>query len=135
MAMKISAGDFKNEINVTPLVDVVLVLLIIFMVVTPMLQQGVDVLLPEGAHASAKPGEEGDLVISIRADGTLFLGSSWISEADLPRLLAAEYARMPNRGVVLKADRRLSFGQVRQVMKVANDAKFSQVAILTEGTR
>jgi len=67
-----SRDEVKAEINVTPLVDVCLVLLIIFMVVTPMLQQGVDVLLPEGAHAQKKPGKENDLIISIKSDGTVF---------------------------------------------------------------
>ncbi|HEU5163086.1 MAG TPA: biopolymer transporter ExbD, partial [Thermoanaerobaculia bacterium] len=56
-----SGMDVKADINVTPLVDVCLVLLIIFMVVTPMLQQGIDVLLPQGPHAQKKPGEKGDL--------------------------------------------------------------------------
>jgi biopolymer transport protein ExbD len=61
-----SPGEVKGDINVTPLVDVCLVLLIIFMVVTPMLQSGVDVVLPTGAHAEKKPGKEGDLIISVK---------------------------------------------------------------------
>src|SRR5688572_31626048 len=69
-----SPDEVKGDINVTPLVDVCLVLLIIFMVVTPMLQSGVDVMLPQGPHAEKKPGEEGDLTISIKSDGTVFVG-------------------------------------------------------------
>ena len=66
-----SPDEVKGDINVTPLVDVCLVLLIIFMVVTPMLQQGVDVLLPAGPHAEKKPGTEEDLVVSIKSDGSI----------------------------------------------------------------
>src|SRR5919206_7997 len=98
-----SPDEIKGDINVTPLVDVCLVLLIIFMVVTPMLQQGVDVLLPEGPHAAKKPGKEGDLMISIKQDGTVFVGQDWIPDRDLPRYL-----------------------------KAANDANFGGVSILTQ---
>src|SRR6266516_198374 len=69
-----SPDEVKSEINVTPLVDVCLVLLIIFMVVTPMLQQGVDVLLPEGQHAVKKPGKETDLIISVKRDKRINFG-------------------------------------------------------------
>ena len=127
-----SGNGVKGEINVTPLVDVVLVLLIIFMVVTPMLQQGVDVLLPGGPHAEKKPGEEGDLIISIKDDGTVFIGQSWVPDEDLVRFLRAEHESDPDRVVMLKADARLNFGKVRAVMKAANEASFARIAILTE---
>src|SRR5213592_3030475 len=107
-----SPDEVKGDINVTPLVDVCLVLLIIFMVVTPMLQSGVDVLLPEGPHAEKKPGKEGDLIIS---------------DKDLPQYLTAEYQKDPARAVMLKADKRINFGKIRLVMKAANDAKFESV--------
>ena len=122
----------KGDINVTPLVDVCLVLLIIFMVVTPMLQQGVDVLLPAGAHAEKKPGKEGDLIISVKQDGSVFVGQDWIPDAKLSTFLTAEHQKDPNRAVMMKADRRINFGKIRTVMKAANDANFTTVAILTE---
>ena len=122
----------KGDINVTPLVDVCLVLLIIFMVVTPMLQQGVDVLLPNGPHAEKKPGTEDDLVISIKQDGTVFVADKWIPDKNLPTFLRAEYEKNPARTVMLKADKRINFGKVRLVMRAANEAEFSRVAILTE---
>src|SRR5207302_481586 len=75
-----SPDEIKGDINVTPLVDVCLVLLIIFMVVTPMLQQGVDVLLPEGEHSVKKPGKETDLIISVKRDGSVFVGQDWIPD-------------------------------------------------------
>jgi biopolymer transport protein TolR len=127
-----SPDEVKGDINVTPLVDVCLVLLIIFMVVTPMLQQGVDVLLPVGPHAQKKPGEEGDLMISIKADGTVFVGQNWIPDKNLGTYLTSEYQKDPSRAVMLKADKRINFGKVRLVMKAANEAQFTRVAILTE---
>jgi biopolymer transport protein TolR len=127
-----SPDEVQGGINVTPLVDVCLVLLIIFMVVTPMLQNGVDVLLPQGPNSVKKPGDQGDLTISIKPDGTVFVGQTWIPDRDLARYLAAEYQKNPSRPVMLKADKRINFGKVRLVMKAANEANFSTVAILTE---
>jgi biopolymer transport protein TolR len=136
MAFTPGSGDGpKSDINVTPLVDVCLVLLIIFMVVTPMLQQGVDVMLPQGAAAEKKKGDEGDLIISVKQDGSVFIGQDWIADNNLPKFLTAEYERNPSRAVMLKADKRINFGKVREVMKIANDAKFTQVAILTESKK
>ena len=127
-----SPDEVKGDINVTPLVDVCLVLLIIFMVVTPMLQSGVDVVLPQGPHAEKKPGQQGDLIVSIKADGTVFVGQNWIPDKDLPTYLRAEYQKDPARSVMLKADKRINFGKVRLVMRAANEAQFTRVAILTE---
>ena len=127
-----SPDEVKGDINVTPLVDVCLVLLIIFMVVTPMLQAGVDVLLPAGPHAEKKPGESGDLIISIKQDGTVFVGQNWIPDKDLVTYLQAEYQKDPARKVMMKADKRINFGKVRMVLKAANEAQFTGVAILTE---
>ena len=127
-----SPDEVKGDINVTPLVDVSLVLLIIFMVVTPMLQSGVDVLLPSGPHAEKKPGKEGDLIISIKQDGTVFVGQDWIPDRNLVQYLQAEHQKNPARAVMLKADKRINYGKVRQVMKAANDADFTGIAILTE---
>ena len=127
-----SPDEVKGDINVTPLVDVCLVLLIIFMVVTPMLQQGVDVLLPGGPHAEKKPGKEGDLIISVKPDGTVFVGQDWIPDRNLSTYLKAEHDKNPSRAVMLKADKRINFGKIRTVMKAANDADFTAVSILTE---
>jgi biopolymer transport protein ExbD len=127
-----SPDELKGDINVTPLVDVCLVLLIIFMVVTPMLQQGVDVLLPNGPHAEKKPGDKNDLIISIKQDGSVFVADKWIPDKNLPEYLRAEHQSDPSRTVMLKADKRINFGKVRLVMRAAHEAEFSRVAVLTE---
>ena len=127
-----SPDEVKGDINVTPLVDVCLVLLIIFMVVTPMLQPGVDVLLPEGPHAEKKPGDQEDLVISVKQDGTVFVGQNWIPDKNLVEYLRTERQKNPARNVMLKADKRINFGKVRMVMRAANEAEFTRVAVLTE---
>ena len=127
-----NGSELKSDINVTPLVDVCLVLLIIFMVVTPMLQQGVDVVLPQGPHAEKKAGEESDLIVSIKTDGTVFVGQNWIPDKNLDTYLRSEHQKDPNRAVMLKADKRINFGRVRTVMRAANEAQFTRVAILTE---
>ena len=127
-----SPDEVKGDINVTPLVDVCLVLLIIFMVVTPMLQQGVDVLLPNGPHAEKKPGDKNDLTISIKQDGSVFVADKWIPDKNLATFLRAEYQADPSRTVMLKADKRINFGKVRMVMRAANEAEFTRVAVLTE---
>jgi biopolymer transport protein ExbD len=127
-----SPDEVKGDINVTPLVDVCLVLLIIFMVVTPMLQSGIDVMLPQGPNAEKKPGEQTDLIISIKADGSVFVAQTWIPDERLATFLRAEHQKDPTRAVMLKADKRINFGRVRTVMKAANEAEFSRVAILTE---
>jgi biopolymer transport protein TolR len=134
MAMSPGTGadEHQGDINVTPLVDVCLVLLIIFMVVTPMLQEGVDVMLPTGPHAEAKPGQKEDITISIKQDGTVFVGQNWVPDRDLVAYLRAEHEKNPERNIMLKADRRIDFGKVRSVMKAANEASFGGVAIITE---
>ncbi|HEX8172805.1 MAG TPA: biopolymer transporter ExbD [Thermoanaerobaculia bacterium] len=127
-----SPDEVKGDINVTPLVDVCLVLLIIFMVVTPMLQQGVDVLLPKGPHAEKKPGDQSDLIVSVKSDGSIFVGQNWIPDKDLARYLRAEHQKDQSRAILLKADKRINFGKVRLVMRAANEADFRGVAIMTE---
>jgi len=127
-----SRDKIQSDINVTPLVDVCLVLLIIFMVVTPMLQSGVDVALPQGAHSEKKPGKESGLIVSIKQDGTVFIGQDWIPDRDLPRYMKAEHDKNAGRNVMVKADKRINFGKVRMVMKAANDAEFTAVSFLTE---
>lgn len=130
-----SAGAGENavrsEINVTPLVDVCLVLLIIFMVVTPLLQEGVDVQLPETGRPDRLPECEQQIDLAIKADGSVFVGQNWVPADRLPQALADLRAQRPDGRVVIKADRRLEYRQVRDLMRRVNEAGFAGVGIET----
>ena len=122
----------QSDINVTPLVDVCLVLLIIFMVVTPMLQKGIDVALPETSQPEKMPDTERDLVISVKQDGNVYVKDKWITDENLPAILKDQFDNNPDRNVVVKGDRRLKYKRVRQVMRLVNEAGFTRVGLVTE---
>ena len=111
----------RAEINVTPLVDVVLVLLIIFMVVTPFLRP-IDVTLPQAEHA--EPSEQLPVVLTLRADGAIYLHEERIALADLGPLVTT-------RNVLVRADGDLGFGTVRRVMEELAVAGVSGVDLAT----
>jgi biopolymer transport protein ExbD/biopolymer transport protein TolR len=127
-----AAGEVRAEINVTPLVDVVLVLLIIFMVVTPMLQRGMDVRLPESRHHQTENDTGEQLTVSVRADGSVWLARERADPARLESLLKDALARNPGRPIYLKGDTRLRYGKVRDVMLACHRAGSQQVALATE---
>src|SRR5262249_40479951 len=136
MAMAVGKkGKINSEINVTPLVDVVLVLLIIFMVVTPMLQKGRPVQLPNTQNPSALPEDENELLISVAYNGpdnpvSVWLETKEVAMQDLERLLQETFQRNPNKRITLKGDKRLTYGQVKDVMMAINNAGFSGVGIV-----
>ncbi len=139
MAVGGGKGKVKSDINVTPLVDVVLVLLIIFMVVTPMLQKGRPVLLPSTSNPAALPEDENEMLISVAYSGpgnpaSVWLESKQINLADLETLLNETYQRNPNKRIILKGDKRLLYGEVKDVMMVVHRAQFSGVGIVAEKT-
>ncbi|HXI59253.1 MAG TPA: biopolymer transporter ExbD [Polyangia bacterium] len=127
-----SRGGVKNDINVTPLVDVVLVLLIIFMVVTPMLQRGKDVRLPK-ANKLLKEEKNGDpLVVSVTSDRKIWVESVGFGEDALETKLAAELSKEPNLRVLLKGDQSVTVGDVRRVMDHAKKAGARAVELAIE---
>lgn len=124
-------ASVRSEINVTPLVDVCLVLLIIFMVVTPILQAGVRVDLPKTGKAPDMPGEQGQLSVSIREDG-VYLKDVRISEAELRDVLAGLHAGDPDREVIVRGDRSLQYEEICDVLTILNQAGFTRVGLVTE---
>ena len=121
------------EINVTPLVDVMLVLLIIFMVTAPLLVAGVPVDLPD-ARAQSLPQDQTPIQISLNEAGELFVDRMAIAPAALPAKLAAlREARSDDARVYVRADRRLDYGRVMQVVGEVSGAGFKKVALVTDG--
>jgi len=106
------------EINVTPLVDVVLVLLIIFMVVTPMLSSGVDVKLPKAKTAQEEKDMGQNLVIGVKGDGSVYVDKKQVT---LDTLVAEIDATRANRSLVLKGDKLAKYGQVREVIDLIHE--------------
>ncbi len=123
----------KADINVTPMVDVVLVLLIIFMVVTPMLQRGKDVKLPKAMKVDdEKKGGADPLVISLTPDKRIYLESDAVDEAALEGELRRRLAVNPGQRLLLKGDESLVFDDVRRVMALAKQAGARSVALGVE---
>ena len=119
------------EINVTPLVDIMLVLLIIFMVSAPMMQQGVPVQLPK-ADAVPTPAEESAIVVSITADKRIFINDFALPMKNVQDKLAALREANPKRKVFLRADEAVPYGIVVRVMAAAERAGIHDLGMLTD---
>ena len=124
--------DMKSDINVTPLVDVCLVLLIIFMVVTPMLQKGKPVLLPQTERPEKHPESSNELLISVEVDKNIFIDTKWLPDKDFEAKMKELGERNASKDVIIKADGRLTYGDVRKVMRYIKDGGFEKVGLITE---
>ncbi len=121
-----------SEINVTPFVDVMLVLLIIFMVAAPLLTVGVPVELPRTAATSLPTEQEEPLTITLTADGTLMIQTTEVAEAELiPRLRAIASERRSDK-VFLRADGAIAYARVAQVMGALNAGGFRNIGLVTD---
>jgi biopolymer transport protein ExbD len=121
----------KNEINVTPLVDVVLVLLIIFMVVTPMLQRGKPVKLPQATKIDDEKKED-PIILSVTLEKTTWVENDQYDDTGLAERLSRELTAQPGRKVLVKGDTELTFGDVRRVMEIARKSGAKSVALAVE---
>ncbi len=134
MAMSTGNGGDRRlmaEINVTPLVDVMLVLLIIFMVTAPMLTQGVDVNLPQ-ASAKALRSDEERLVLTVDAHSRIFIGKQPVEFNNLSPKLRAIVARRTDRQVYFRADRAVPYGFVVKVIAEVRNAGIEKLGMVTE---
>ncbi|WP_224365872.1 ExbD/TolR family protein [Hyalangium versicolor] len=133
--MGMAAGPskgIKNEINITPLVDVVLVLLIIFMVITPMLQRGKSVTLPKATNISKEKTETDPMILSVTPDKKMFLENDEYDAAGLENKLREELETNPGKRILLKGDSSLQVGDVRRAMEIARKAKAKSIALGVE---
>jgi len=126
-----SESSAISQINVTPLVDVMLVLLIIFMVTAPILQQGVSIDLPKVA-AGPLTGEEEQLVVNVAKGGQVYLNDTAMTSEQLKEKLRAIVAARPDRQLYVRADQAVPYGQVMQVMGAVRDAGLVRVGLVTE---
>jgi len=126
-----SKGGIRSDINITPLVDVVLVLLIIFMVVTPMLQRGKSVELPKAKHAIAGQGPE-PAFISVTKDGQVYLEQEKQPATKEELIAAMKGANEAGKRVMLKADMETEYGKVRPVLDLASKSKLKGISLAAE---
>ena len=125
------ASAAMSEINVTPFVDVMLVLMIIFMVAAPMLTVGVPIKLPE-TSANAMPNEEEPLTITLTKDGLVLIQTTEYSQEELIPKLTAIAAERTSQKVFLRADGALAYERVAQVMGALNKGGFNNIGLVTD---
>ena len=124
-------GQLASQINVTPLVDVMLVLLVIFMVTAPIIQQGVEVSVPR-VKASALPGKEEQFVVSIKRNQEIYLNDTRLGLDQLSEKLQAIAAVRPDRQVFVRADEQVPYGAVVKTMAAIKAAGIENVGMVTE---
>jgi biopolymer transport protein TolR len=133
--MAFSGGNRDNEalsqINVTPLVDVMLVLLVIFMVTAPILHQGINVSLPRVA-GGALSGEEVQLVVTVAPQGKIYLNDTPLATPELLGKLQAILREQPDRTVYLRADASVPYGEVMRVIAAIREAGVQRLGMVTE---
>lgn len=120
-----------SEINVTPLVDVMLVLLIMFMVTAPMMQQGIEVELPKTSASGVEPSED-PFVLVISAEQRITVGKQRIAKAELQKRLEAIFATRKNKQLYIQADRRVDYGFVAETMAEIRAAGITNIGLITE---
>ena len=137
--MSMNVGGNKGgaiaDINVTPMADIMIVLLIIFMVITPMLQKGVDVKLPTAGNVKERKDEPKSITVALRKDGTTFLGGQKFEKRnELVPPLKEKLQDLPEGGkmVYLKADVELEYSEVMAVMDLMREAGVEEIALIAE---
>ena len=125
-------GALNSEINITPLADVMLVLLIIVMLIAPLLQKGVDVTLPEAAYTNEKPDNDAQTVLAVTADGRFYVDQVQVPEPELLTQLQAALERKFERLVLIKADQDAQYSNVMSVLDRLQRAGIEEIGLITE---
>jgi len=125
-------GGVKSDINVTPLVDVMLVLLIIMMLVAPMLQQGVTVTLPKATNTTDKPEQSGQTVLAISRDKTFYLNAKPVQESELARRVNELLENKIEKVVVIRADEEVEYSAVMAAMDQLRQAGIEDIGLITD---
>jgi biopolymer transport protein TolR len=136
MAMDLGGakGGVKSDINVTPLVDVMLVLLIIMMIVTPMLQQGISVRLPLANNTVPKPDTQDQTTVAIGSGGEIYVNAKSVREAELADRITKILENKKDKIVFIRADRETKYSAVMAVMDQLRAAKLEDVALITSSS-
>ena len=124
-------GEVRSEPNVVPLCDVLLVLLIIFMVVTPLVHKGVDVRLPDALNTINMP-ENPEVVLAIKKDGTMYVNQDQATEETLETLLEDAFMTTTEKKLYLRADQDLEYGKIVDIIDILKNAGVEIVGIITE---
>jgi len=134
MAMDVGGakGTVKSDINVTPLVDVMLVLLIIMMLVAPMLQQGVPVRLPLADNTAEKPDTQDQTVLTVDAQNRFYVNAKEVSREEMPARVAAALEDKAEKIVYLKGDQEASYSAIMTAMDDLRQAQIEDIALITE---
>ena len=137
MAMDLGGakGGVKSDINVTPLCDVMLVLLIIMMIVAPLLQQGVAVKLPQAGNTTDKPEVQDQTVIAIARDKTMYLNARPIREGELGQKINELLESKKEKIVLIKADEEVEYGAVMAAMDQLRQAGIEDIGLITDPKR
>ena len=125
-------GGVKSDINVTPMVDVMLVLLIIMMLIAPMLQQGVDVRLPQAANTVDKPETQGQTVLSITADRRFYVNSVQVAESEMLNRIQGALEETRERIVLIKGDEDAPYGSIMTVMDDLRRVGIEDVGLIVD---
>jgi biopolymer transport protein ExbD len=125
-------GGVKSEINVTPLVDVMLVLLIIMMIVAPLLQQGVAVTLPKATNSVEKPETQGQTVVTVAANKQVYVNAVEVPAAMLQRRVTEILENQAEKVVIIKADHDVEYGAVMDTMDELRAAGIEDMGLITE---
>ena len=125
-------GAMNSEINITPLADVMLVLLIIVMLIAPLLQKGVDVTLPEAANTTDKPENDTQTVLAVTADGRFYVDSTQTTEQELLTTVQTTLERKFERIVLIKADQDAQYADVMAVLDRLQRAGIEDIGLITE---